>query len=107
MIDGDVTIEQLDLDGALHVSAAPGARLVIKKLKVKNAGGKLRELSTSELAAPPADAASEVACLRGYVYEMSEIQELLVSEGEHVVSGTPEAKDTLVWRMSAPPVPVV
>ena len=42
-VDGDVTIHSLDLDGSLRVSCAPGAKIVITSLRVRNGGARLRE----------------------------------------------------------------
>eukprot|EP00947_MAST-08B_sp_MAST-8B-sp1_P000653 g653.t1 len=38
VVEGDVTIESLDLDGALTIRAPPGAKGVVRNLTVKNAG---------------------------------------------------------------------
>jgi len=55
VLEGDVFVEQLYLDGALFVSAAPGARIVIKTLRVVNAGGVLEALEQGDADAGPAE----------------------------------------------------
>ena len=84
-IDGDVTIESLDLDGALSLTAEPGAKLTVRGLSVRNAGGARRELTAAELA--DGGGADEVSALRGYVYEVSEAAEVVAARGEQVVGG--------------------
>ena len=66
VLDGDVFVEQLYLDGALFVSAAPGARIVIKTLRVVNAGGVLEALEEGDDDAAAAAAAAPAERMRGY-----------------------------------------
>ena len=82
-MDGDVTILSLELEGALVIRAAAGARVTIKSLKVANRGITARELSEDELSGP--DSASEIARLRGYEYVREEVRELHFPPGDHVV----------------------
>mmetsp|Transcript_35478 Transcript_35478/g.65276 ORF Transcript_35478/g.65276 Transcript_35478/m.65276 type:complete len:718 (-) Transcript_35478:74-2227(-) len=49
VVDGDVSIDGLDLDGALHLSGPSGS--VAKDLAVKNAGSQLVAIPEAELAA--------------------------------------------------------
>ena len=44
VVAGDVTIEHLDVDGALVVQVAPGAKLTIRSLVVRNSGWKVVHL---------------------------------------------------------------
>ena len=50
LLDGEIQISHLELDGALKVRAAPGARVTILRLRVHNRGCAPRELSAAELA---------------------------------------------------------
>jgi UDP-sugar pyrophosphorylase len=52
---GGVTVKSLDLDGTLVVRAAPGAKVVIDGLVVKNEGWALETLSAAEMADPAVD----------------------------------------------------
>jgi len=102
LVEGDVTIHSLHLDGALHVKAAVGAKLTIHRLSVRNAGCAFRELSEDEQKAG-GKGASEVNRLRGYVYDDVEVAELTASAGEHNIDegSKPLAASTeppLVWR---------
>ena len=56
--------------------AGPGARVLIRSLRVVNKGDARRELSADELA-DDGGGAPEVDRLRGYVYEREEVRELL------------------------------
>ena len=71
------------VDGALKLVAVDGAKVTIRRLSVKNAGWKLRELTPEEVA----DAGTpEVERLRGYTYEVLEERELRFdAPGEYVV----------------------
>ena len=83
LLDGDIRIEKLELDGALCVVALPGARVTIRKLSVRNQGCELVELSGAQLAD---DATPETRKIRGYTYETREVRELrFETPGDHVV----------------------
>ncbi|CBZ55779.1 putative UDP-N-acetylglucosamine pyrophosphorylase [Neospora caninum Liverpool] len=62
IVEGDVFIKHLELDGAAVLRAAPGAKLVVNKLVVKNEGWPLRILQQTQ-DAPPATA------MRGYTFD--------------------------------------
>lgn len=47
VVAGDVTIEHLDVDGALVVQVVPGAKLTIRSLVVRNSGWKVVRLPTT------------------------------------------------------------
>ena len=81
VLDGDITVESLELDGALIVRALEGAKVVIKKLKVDNKGWEFEDL--------PADTEHpEILRIRGYslakreqrVIEFKESGEFVVEE---------------------------
>ncbi len=59
VLEGDVTVESLDLDGALVVRALPGTRSVISGLRVHNEGYRLVPLD-------PAAPAPDSLKIRGY-----------------------------------------
>jgi len=52
IIEGDVTIENLVLDGALVIKAAPGGRITIKDLTVRNTGWEVLALDGVNLPEP-------------------------------------------------------
>lgn len=78
VLEGDITIDSLDLEGALIVRAAPGARVHIKSLSVRNAGFKLVPLAEGE-------SAPDSLKIRGYKLEKTGAEEIVSEEGEKVV----------------------
>ena len=50
VLEGDVTLENVSVDGCLVVKAAPGQAVVLKDLAVKNKGWTFEALSEAELA---------------------------------------------------------
>ena len=52
IVDGDVTIENLDLDGTLLIKAAPGGPITIKDLVVRNHGWEVLALDGVNLPEP-------------------------------------------------------
>lgn len=85
MLDGDVTVQALDLDGGLIIRACSGAHVTVRSLRVKNGGWALRELSEAECA--DGSGLPEVARLRGYEYVRgADVRELTFdTPGEFVV----------------------
>lgn len=78
LLEGNVHLEDLELDGALIVRAAPGCRVVLRGLKVQNAGWALCEAAAG---------ADEVVRLRGFDLDRRACEERCFSEpGEHVVT---------------------
>jgi UDP-sugar pyrophosphorylase len=76
-----VTVEALDLDGALVVRAVPGARVTIRRLAVRNAGWALTALSPEEAAA-----AAPPVRIRGFRVDRREARVLEFSTpGEYTV----------------------
>ena len=65
LLDGDIVMETLYLDGALAIRAAKGATVVVRRLHVQNAGYVRKELSPEQLASCDTP---EVLRLRGYQY---------------------------------------
>lgn len=80
VIEGaEVEVEDLDLDGALVIRAAPGARVIVRRLVVRNAGWSFVPLAAG------ADAPPELR-MRAYRLEKTETRVLEFGEpGEHVV----------------------
>uniref|UniRef100_A0A7S1NMY0 Uncharacterized protein n=1 Tax=Eutreptiella gymnastica TaxID=73025 RepID=A0A7S1NMY0_9EUGL len=59
ILDGDITVQKLDLDGCLIVRAVKGAKVTIKRLTVRNAGWKFAALDSSR-------SSPEYLSIRGY-----------------------------------------
>lgn len=79
---GDVEIEELALDGALHISVVAGASLKIPRLHVTNAGHEFVSLTEEE----QKGGASEDLRIRGYRLVRNETKEIHVTEpGAHVL----------------------
>ncbi|KFG50710.1 UDP-sugar pyrophospharylase, partial [Toxoplasma gondii RUB] len=65
IVEGDVFIKHLELDGAAVLRAVPGAKLVVERLVVRNEGWPLKTVSNNE-EVPAASA------MRGYRFEKKE-----------------------------------
>ena len=86
VLDGDITVKSLSLDGALRIIATPGARVTITRLRVVNKGWRLRELCEEETAL---NATPEVLRLRGYALEVDEERVLRFEHpGNYVINET-------------------
>jgi len=84
LVSGAVVIAGLQLDGTLRIVAAPGARVRVEGLTVRNRGWDWVPLGDGE------EAAEEVR-IRGFRVERHAAAEFTFSEpGEHVLSGTYE-----------------
>jgi len=80
-LEGDVVLEALELDGALEIRAAKGAKVTVRRLRVSNAGYTLHEPSSEAL-----ESMAEVTRLRGYEYKRGQVHVLAFDEPcEHVV----------------------
>jgi len=55
VLNGDISIDQLFLDGALFITASPGARIIIKSLRVVNAGWVFEALEEDDVDADPVE----------------------------------------------------
>lgn len=78
LLEGDVRLEDLDLDGALVIRARPGARVVVRGLVVRNTGWALCEVGED---------ADEVRRLKGFDLDRRETEERCFEEpGEHLVT---------------------
>ena len=79
----DVVIGALDLDGALRIRAAPGVRLRVLQLTVRNRGHEFVALSDEE----QAGAAPEVLRIRGYRLVRHETKTIEIDEpGEYALT---------------------
>lgn len=74
VLEGDVQIDGLDLDGALEVRAAPGAFAVVKSWAVQNGGSKM--VTVDDVSTLPA-----FMRIRGYDLARTEVEEAYVEEG--------------------------
>ena len=82
VLDGDIVVEGLQLDGALIVRAGPGARVVLRGLVVRNAGYEWRALTGDAFAAAP-----EEERVRGFHVQRNEAREIVVTgPGETIIS---------------------
>eukprot|EP00448_Togula_jolla_P020703 CAMPEP_0170583456 /NCGR_PEP_ID=MMETSP0224-20130122/8145_1 /TAXON_ID=285029 /ORGANISM="Togula jolla, Strain CCCM 725" /LENGTH=580 /DNA_ID=CAMNT_0010906785 /DNA_START=77 /DNA_END=1820 /DNA_ORIENTATION=- len=79
VLDGDILLESLHLDGALRIVAKPGARVRVVKLSVKNEGWEM--IPTGE------DEEDQVARIRGFRLKHRATQDFLFgTDGEHVIN---------------------
>jgi len=78
---GDVTIESLDLDGALCIQAAAGVKVRVKSLKVSNKGWVFEKIDASDRTLP------EVLRIRGYTLEKVECDERVFDTAGSGVGG--------------------
>lgn len=74
----DITVESLDVDGALEIRAAEGASVTIKRLVVRNGGHSFEPLRDGA-------AAPEVLQIRGYRCVRGETEVLEFGPGDHIV----------------------
>jgi UDP-sugar pyrophosphorylase len=86
VVSGDVTIHSLHLDGALWITAAPGARVIVKRLSVTNAGWDLAPLPAGGSGAGAAEAVPDSIRIRGFTQARGERRVVeFTAAGEHVV----------------------
>lgn len=79
VLDGDIVIEELRLDGALLITARPGSRVRIAQLSVVNEGWSLEAVEDGD--------GDEVSRIRGFRQKRLAARELLFeAPGEHVVN---------------------
>jgi len=82
VIEGDVEVRSLELDGALTIRATGGAKVIVDGLKVSNAGHSIRPLSAAEVETVP-----ESIRIRGFTVVTDETREVAFDgEGTHTVS---------------------
>jgi len=93
ILDGDIEIYNLKLDGALMVYACPGAKVTIRNLTVKNAGWAFREIDPND------SSVDEEYCIRGYVLDKHDVVDLrFVIPGQYVVDDKTRLKTVLIPR---------
>jgi len=79
ILDGDIILERLSLDGALTITARPGSCVRVVDLDVTNDGWVLEPTAMEEKG-------DEVAWIRGFKVRRGETRELVFdSPGEHIV----------------------
>ena len=77
VLDGDIHVEHLDLEGTLIVRAVPGAKVLVKRLTVRNAGWRFEPLTGK---------APEYLAIRGYrVKRLGQKVLYYPNPGEYVV----------------------
>ena len=76
----DVTIEHLELDGALVIDVADGGSLHIVTLTVRNAGWLFEEMSDADFAAAP-----EEMAIRGFTLTRHATRTIKVEADQHIV----------------------
>eukprot|EP00920_Eleutheroschizon_duboscqi_P028779 GHVT01069989.1.p1 GENE.GHVT01069989.1~~GHVT01069989.1.p1 ORF type:complete len:528 (+),score=26.79 GHVT01069989.1:1572-3155(+) len=81
IIDGDVELDGLELRGALVLRAAPGAKLVVKNLRVENLGWQFKVLEDGS-----AEAKRPELAARGYYCSRLETREEVAEYGTRVIS---------------------
>lgn len=74
VLDGDIFIESLDLDGDLRITAAPGAKVIVRKLTVKNEGIEFIEVDSDDTSV------DEIYRIRGFVKK--EHEGLVINQSE-------------------------
>jgi len=91
ILDGDIDIYNLQLDGALLVKACPGAKVTIKNLTVKNKGIFFKSID------PEDDKIPEKYRIRGYTPKRRDILELkFVVPGQYVVDDSKTLKSIVL-----------
>ena len=81
LLDGDVVIEKLELDGDLRIIAAPGSKIVIRSLELSNLGTLFEALDLNDAAV------QESSRIRGYVKK--ELESVVIHQfepGETVIN---------------------
>jgi UDP-sugar pyrophosphorylase len=82
VLEGDITVSALEIDGALVVRAVAGAHVRLTNVKVKNAGLRLVPLTAEEL-----QTAAPAVRIRGFRVEKHEVRELVFdTPGEYEVN---------------------
>ena len=80
VLEGDVTIENLQLDGALIVRALNGSKIVIKNLKVNNEGYLFQDIDPSDEQYAPKYQ------IRGYILDRKGDETIEFKDGkEHII----------------------
>jgi len=91
ILDGDIDLYNLQLDGALLIKACPGAKVTIKNLVVKNDGLVFKEIDPNDEDVP------EKYRIRGYKPEKRDVLELKFSvPGQYIVDDSAEVKAIVI-----------
>ena len=77
VLEGDVDIDgSLEVDGAVEIRAAPGAKIVIKSLKVTNEGWSVTSVESSD---------DVLTAMRGFKVVKQETRIIEAAEGQELV----------------------
>ena len=88
ILDGDVTLSSLDLDGALRIRAGPGVRIEVLDCRVRNEGWRMRPTTNEDAVALP-----EAITIRGYAVEKLAAVEVDIDEpGAYQLTGEGELR---------------
>lgn len=96
-----VTIERLELDGALVIDVADGGSLVIKSLSVQNEGWAFEELDEAGM-----KAAAEESAIRGYTLSKRGQRLIRVDKGDEIVVENGKARKASVAAKGGSRVPL-
>eukprot|EP00301_Raphidiophrys_heterophryoidea_P003416 c11542_g1_i1.p1 GENE.c11542_g1_i1~~c11542_g1_i1.p1 ORF type:complete len:952 (-),score=243.57 c11542_g1_i1:88-2943(-) len=80
VLEGNITFENMILDGALAIRAVPGAHVTVRNVKAINKGWSFQDIPQSD------DNILEAFSIRGYTVEAADIQEFSFrTPGEHLL----------------------
>ncbi|CEL97994.1 unnamed protein product [Vitrella brassicaformis CCMP3155] len=79
VLEGDIEIKDLDLDGALVIKVAPGAKAIVDGLKVSNPGWEFVPLEQP-------DSADTALQIRGYQLKKNDAKEYTINKGTETLS---------------------
>lgn len=92
VLEGNVTIRALALDGALRISACVGASVEVVSLRVHNAG-----VAYAAVEATAAQTEDPVVAMRGYTFEQLGVRELIFdSPGHYIIDEEDEQAEDVV-----------
>jgi len=91
VLDGDIHIYNLELDGALVIHGCPGAKVTVKNLTVKNDGVRFQEID------PDDEKVEEKYRIRGFIPDKRDVMELnFIVPGQYVVDDKTSLRAILV-----------
>jgi len=91
ILDGDIDIYNLELDGALLVKACTGAKVTIKNLSVKNDGWFFKKIDVKD------ERVQEKYLIRGFIPDRRDVLELKFSiPGQYIVDDSATTKAIVI-----------
>merc|ERR1712154_592702 len=92
VLDGDIDLYNVDLDGALIIKSVPGSKVTIKNLTVKNEGWGFKEID------PDDESVDQRYRIRGYVPDRTAgaLELNFPVPGQYVVDDTTSLRTILV-----------